>query len=97
MRDLETAKEVRDVLSLARGVVASLPAHTVGQLPPACRSHELHDAGDVQWWSERLSEEYWRRRALRQDVEAIQDAWSFFLRASLRAARLATREPAANA
>ena len=97
MRDLETAKDVRDVLSLARGLVEALPADTVCQLPPACRSHQLQDAGDVQWWSERLSEEYWRRRGLRQDVAPIQDAWSFFLRASLRAARLATREPAANA
>lgn len=97
MRDLETAKDVRDVLNVARHLLDSLPAETVRELPPAWRAHELRDAGDVQWWSERLSEEYWRRRGLRLDVEPIQDAWSFFLRASLRAARLTSREPAANA
>ena len=97
MRDLETAKDVRDVLSVARHLVQSLPSETVRELPPACREHELRDARDVQWWSERLSEEYWRRRGQRLDVEPIQEAWSFFLRASIQATRLATREPTANA
>ena len=97
MRDLETAKDVRDVLSVARRLLESLPAEAVRELPPSCRTHELRDADDVRWWSERLSEEYWRRRGVRLDVGPIHDAWSFFLRASIRAARLATREPAANA
>lgn len=91
MRDLETANNVGDVLGLARQCVATLPASTVELLPTACRERELRDAQDVRWWSERLSEEYWRRRNLGFEVEAIQDLWSFFLRASIQTTRLATR------
>jgi hypothetical protein len=91
MRDLETATSVGDVLHLARRCVAGLPRETVLQLPAACRTHGLQDADDVRWWSERLSEEYWRRRGLGMDVTPLQDAWSFFLRASIRTNRLAVR------
>jgi len=90
-RDLETAKNVSDVLYLARRCVDDLPRATVLQLPEACRTHDLLDVDDVLWWSERLSEEYWRRRGLGLDVEPLQDAWSFFLRASIQTNRLAVR------
>ena len=91
MRDLETAKDVGDVLGLARQCVASLPRECLGHLPEACRTRELRAVDDVRWWSEKLSEEYWRRRGLGLDVGPIQDAWSFFLRASIQTTRLATR------
>lgn len=91
MRDLETAKTVNDVLSLAGGCVDALRSEGCRQLPPACRTRPLQDVEDIQWWSERLSEEYWRRRGLGLDVSAIQDAWSFFLRAAIQCARLSTR------
>lgn len=91
MRDLETAKDVSDVLCLARRCVDALPPETLVQLPEACRAHAVRGVDDVRWWSERLSEEYWRRRGLGLDVEPLQDAWSFFLRASIRTSRLAVR------
>jgi hypothetical protein len=97
IRDLETAKTVDDVLCLARDCVASLPRESLGELPEPCRKRELREAGDVLWWSERLSEEYWRRRGLGADVDPVQDAWSFFLRASIQTTRLATRERAVTA
>ena len=94
IRDLETAKNVADVLCLARGCVQSLPTESWCQLPETCRARPIEGAEDVRWWSERLSEEYWRRRGMRDDAHGIQDAWSFFLRASIQTARLATREGA---
>jgi hypothetical protein len=97
MRDLETAKDVRDELCLARDCVASLPPAIGAELPERCRARVLREAEDVRWWSERLSEEYWRRRGLGLEVGGIQDAWSFFLRASIRITRLATRDEAQSA
>lgn len=90
-RDLETAKSVTDVVSLAQDCIAGLPEERRRELPEACRARDVRDATDVQWWRERLSEEYWRRRALGLDVEAIQDVWSFFLRASIQTHRLSAR------
>lgn len=94
-RDLETVKSVMDVVCLANDCVGSLAEPARRALPDGCRRRDVRDVSDVQWWSERLSEEYWKRRALGLDVEAIQDAWSFFLRASIQIARLSTRERAA--
>ena len=92
MRDLETAKTVTDVVGLARQCVGELPAGVRRALPEACGTHDVRTADDVRWWSERLSEEYWRRRGLGNDVDSLQDAWSFFLRASIQVSRLSTRE-----
>jgi len=91
LRDLETAKNVGEVLSLARACVAALPEDARSALPEACGTHEVRTVEDLQWWSERLSEEYWRRRGLGIPVDPVQDAWSFFLRAGLRTARLSIR------
>jgi hypothetical protein len=91
MRDLETAKSVSDVLSLARACVDVLRTEGCRELPEACRARGLRDVDDVRWWSERLSEEYWRRRGLGLDVSGLQDAWSFFLRAAIQCTRLSTR------
>lgn len=93
IRDLETTKNVADVVCLAHDRIATLPEESRRQLPEACRSRDVRNAADVHWWTERLSEEYWKRRALGLDVESIQDAWSFFLRASIQTARLAARDP----
>jgi hypothetical protein len=93
MRDLETAKNVDDVLSLARHCVDGLPHEAWSQLPDTCRHRQVREVDDVRWWSERLSEAYWRRKGLGDDVNSIQDVWSFFLRASIQTTRLATREP----
>jgi hypothetical protein len=91
IHNLETAKNVGEVVNLARDCVAHLPKESVVELPAACRTRELHAVDDLRWWSERLSEEYWRRRGLGADVHSIHDVWSFFLRASIQSGRLATR------
>jgi len=94
IRDLETAKNVSDVVCLARACVAAMPEVTRCALPCACHERGIASASDVLWWSERLSEEYWRRRGLGLDFEPLQDAWGFFLRAAIQTGRLATRTPA---
>lgn len=46
------------------------------------------DEPDVVRYSRRLTEEYWRLRGTAADVGVLQELWSFFLRASIRLARL---------
>jgi hypothetical protein len=90
-RDLETAKDVPDVVYFARAYVAALPRAVLAGLPAACRARPIEGAADVRFWNERLSEEYWRRRAAGADAETLQEAWGFFLRASVQVARFAGR------
>lgn len=92
IRDLETAKDVADVVYLARAYVAAMPRDVLRELPRACTDRPLERSPDVRCWSERLSEEYWRRRATGGDVDSLAEAWGFFLRASVQLGRVAVRD-----
>ncbi|HWH42338.1 MAG TPA: hypothetical protein VNU21_20990 [Usitatibacter sp.] len=91
IRDLETAKDASDVVFFARAYLAALAPAAASLLPPACRARPIESSADVRFWSQCLSEEYWRRRAAGLVPEAMQEAWSFFLRANVQVSRLASR------
>ena len=86
-RDLDGAGSAAEVVQLARGYIATMPRETFAALPEACRPRFISGADDVREWSARLNEAYWRARAAGADLGAMQDIWSFFLRAATRLAR----------
>ena len=87
-RDLDDAETAAEVVQLARGYVAAMPREAFALLPDHCRPAFIAHADDVRAWSARLNEAYWKRRGETQGSPALQDIWSFFLRASTRLARL---------
>ena len=91
IRDLETAQDASDVVFFARAYLAVLPPATVALLPQGCRGRQIESSADVRFWSECLTEEYWRRRTAGAVPEALQEAWGFFLRANVQVTRLASR------
>ncbi|HET7402637.1 MAG TPA: hypothetical protein VFJ62_12665 [Usitatibacter sp.] len=91
IRDLETAKDASDVVFFARAYLAALAPAAASLLPQACRGRQIESSADVRFWSECLTEEYWRRRAAGPVPEALQQAWGFFLRANVQVSRLASR------
>ena len=91
IRDLETAKDASDVVYFARAYLAALAPAAARVLPPACRARLIESSADVRFWSQCLSEEYWRRRAAGAVPEAMEEAWGFFLRANVQVSRLASR------
>jgi hypothetical protein len=91
VRDLETAKDASDVVFFARAYLAALAPAAAALLPQPCRARPIESSADVRFWSECLAEEYWRRRSAGAVPEAMQEAWSFFLRANVQVSRLASR------
>jgi hypothetical protein len=87
-RDLQTASTPSEVVQLARGFIAAMPREAFALLPPDCRPAFIASGDDVRAWSKLLNETYWARRSSGGDLGAIQDIWSFFLRASIQLTRI---------
>ena len=87
-RDLETATTPLEIVQLARSFVAAMPREDIVRLPPDCTRGAIASSDDVRAWSQRLNDAYWSRRSGGGDLGALQDVWSFFLRASIQLARI---------
>lgn len=87
-RDLEDATTSGEVVQLARRFVGSMPREAFAGLPAHCRPAFISGPDDVRDWSERLNRAYWEMRATSSDTDVMQQVWSFFLRATIRLARI---------
>jgi hypothetical protein len=88
-RDLENAGSVHEVVSTTRRFLATFSPRDLAALPEASVPREIVTDDDIREWSRRLSDEYWRQRALGGELATTQEMWSFFLRASIQLARIA--------
>jgi len=93
-RDLENARTAGEILQVTRDFLATFSPAELACLPEAHRPQAVRGPDDIRDWSRRLTEEYWRQRAAGGELGAMQEMWSFFLRASIQLARIdaATRE-----
>ena len=87
-RDLDDAGTAVEVVQLARRYIAGMTGQDFAQLPEDCRPSFISSGEDVHEWSNRLDRAYWKLRATAGNTAAIQETWSFFLRARTRLARL---------
>ena len=93
-RDLENAGTPVEVVQTTRDFLATFSAEELAYLPETHRPREIASPEDIRDWSRRLADEYWRQRAAGGELDAMQELWGFFLRASIQLARIdaATRE-----
>ena len=87
-RDLENSRTAGEVLRTARDFLATFSSQDLARLPEGACPRQLADEEDIRDWSRRLTDEYWRQRALGGELATTQEMWSFFLRASIQLARI---------
>jgi hypothetical protein len=87
-RDIECATSTLQVVRLGREYLAGLGPRELARLPRRCLPPLLIHESDVARYSARLTQEYWRLRGSAADVGVLQEAWRFFMRASIQIARL---------
>ena len=87
-RDLDDAESAGEIVQLTRSFIAAMPREAFALLPDDCRPAFIAHADDVRAWSARLNESYWKLRAESKASAALQEIWSFFLRADKRLARV---------
>jgi hypothetical protein len=96
-RQIDDAKSVAEVVSIARDFLATWTPAELAQLPPDCRPGKIRDETDIAEIHSRLAEEYRTTRASGDELTTLQVLTSFMVRASVRIAELGgdTTAPAA--
>ena len=86
---LDRAKSVPDVISVARDFMATWTPAELATLPEECRPARLRDEHDIEALHSCLVEQYRASRATGPDLQNLQRLTSFVVRASIRLAELA--------
>lgn len=96
-RQIDDAKSVADVVSIARDFVATWTPQELASLPAECRPGKIRDESDIADLHARLAEEYRVTRASGDELTTLQRLTSFMVRTSVRIAELGgdTTAPAA--
>ena len=90
---IDRAKSVTEVVSVARDFVATWRPEELAMLPPNCRPGKVRDDEDIETLHGALVEEYRVSRATGVELEALQRMTSFVVRASIRIADLGGGTP----
>jgi hypothetical protein len=87
-RQLDDAKSVAEVVSIARDFLATLTPRELARLPESCRPGKIRDESDIAELHGRLAEEYRTTRASGDELTTLQLITSLMVRASIRIAEL---------
>jgi hypothetical protein len=90
-RQIDAAKNIEEVVAVARDYLATWPPHDLARLPEACRPGRIRDDEDIESLHGRLVEEYRNTRASGDELSLLQQLMSFLVRAAIRVAEL--RDP----
>lgn len=85
---IDRARSVTEVVSMARDFLATWRPEELAMLPPHCRPGKLRDDQDIESLHGALVEAYRVSRATGPELEALQRMTSFIVRASIRIADL---------
>lgn len=87
-RQIDDAKSVAEVVSIARDFVATCTPQELALLPSHCRPGKIRDDRDIAELHARLAEEYRTTRASGDALTMLQVITGFMVRTSLRIAQL---------
>lgn len=87
-RQIDGARSVSEVLSIARDYIATWTPEELARLPAECRPGRIRDETDLEQLHSVLVEEYRRNRLPTEDLAALQRLTSFMVRSSVRLAQL---------
>ncbi len=92
-RQIDSAKTIGEVLSIARDYIATWTPEELARLPQPCRPGRMRDEADLEHLHGILVEEYRHNRSAGEDLAALQRLTSFVVRASVRVAQLHSDAP----
>ncbi len=90
---VSASDSVDSVLRFAREFQASWTPEEIARLPEDCRPRVVKSAGDLDFWSARLSEAYLKQVQAANVETVLAQFVHFFLHAALRCRQLASTEP----
>jgi hypothetical protein len=85
---IDEAKDVAEVVAIARDFLATWTPTELARLPAQCRPGKIRDETDIAELHSRLAEEYRSTRASGDELTTLQLITSFMVRTSVRIAEL---------
>lgn len=85
---IDDAKSVAEVVSIARDFLATWTPQELARLPAHCRPGKIRDESNIAELHGRLAEEYRTTRASGDELTTLQLITSFMVRTSVRIAEL---------
>ena len=96
-KEIHAAGTWQELLAVARDFVANLSPQEVATLPPSCQQIRIKGTDDINFWHERLAEEFFARAAKDDPSATHREVLDFFTVASERASELCGTTSNANA
>lgn len=87
-RQIDDAKTVAELVSIARDFLATWTPPELAMLPAHCRPGKIRDESDIAELHGHLAEEYRTTRASGDELTTLQLITSFMVRTSVRIAEL---------
>ena len=91
-QQMDKARDVAEVVDIARDYLATWTPPELARLPRGCRPGRMREASDIEYLHSCAVDAYRTTRASGEELKALQLLTSFLVRASIRIAQLTSTD-----